>query len=62
MSTVTCWGCACLHTIVGEGRAVKKFLTWSGSAVCGYCGVLGLLLCLYIHYVQCPVALLLFNL
>ena len=28
MSTVTGCGCArCLHTVVGEGRAHKKFLT-----------------------------------
>ena len=43
MSIVTGWGCAvCLHTVVGEGRARKEFLSpllgpKSRSAVCGYC-------------------------
>ena len=43
-----------LHTVAEEGRAHKEFLDplpgpKSRSAVCGYCVVLGLLLCLYIH-------------
>ena len=55
MSIVTGWGCACcLHTVVGEGRACKKFLNLlpgpkSRSAVCGYCRPWPFTLLIYLY-------------
>ena len=53
MSIVTGWGCVfCLHTVVGEGRPTKNFLTHylvlRSGLLCGDIAIFGLLLCLYI--------------
>ena len=51
---VTGWGCTfCLHTVVGEGGAIKIFLTHYLVLTPGLLYVntvvLGILRCLYIH-------------
>ena len=53
-TTITGLGCAWrLHTVVGEGRAIRRFLTHylvlRPGLLCVDIVILGLLLCLYIH-------------